>query len=131
MERFVVSRYLAERLKQAGFSQQTEFMWCRYSLGGWSVLHSDIGKDLKLAVSSGERLEEMAAPMTDELLEHLPKVIGLCELVIYPHDHSVTAQYEDVEDVPPMGAYPPRTRFVDELAEVWLWCKDNGYLELA
>lgn len=113
MERFVVSRELAERLKAAGYPQETEYYWLAL-VEGW-----------KLVTASQEGIlisfNKCAAPLSDELLEALPEGVEV---------RKVLDGY--AADPPPecrtRGITRPYLKTADALAELYLFCKENGYI---
>lgn len=123
MEKYVVSRQLAEELIDAGYPQVgNQFMW----------VHRDSNKAniwYVLSTRNADRYLEgystSAAPLSDELLEQLKTVqpnmwfsgFGSWEVETQIPDIEPSEQGEQTNQKP-----------ADALAELWLWCKENGHL---
>jgi hypothetical protein len=149
MDKYVVSQELSEKLKGAGYPQNAQYYWGRFSPDQELKLstHPD-WVDNKESVNQAVKLgiEFYVAPLTDELLGQLPKFVMdkqmrhadkhqcpscTCEAeykclleirrnaIAYVSDlhHRAIPYYESYERLP------------DALAQLWLWCKENGYLE--
>jgi hypothetical protein len=129
VEKFVVSRELAEKLKAAGYPQEP---WNFYWLDG-SLMHN---------VHDYRNLSDMCttAPLSDELLEQLPKYIdfkGKRLWLVFEHDAfdaRPTVNYFDDNYNLPDGKPPelPSTNDLhtpDAYARMWLWCKEHGYVQ--
>jgi hypothetical protein len=142
MEKYVVSRELAEKLKGAGYPQESEWGWYLYSNGVW---------DLTRGTNKGC---DYMAPMTDELLGRLPetfdserlfkwrleiKPIGAGWVASYGNsmwvrDHKSALKREGLSDdqiseleywLPPLYAAKPS----DLLAKLWLVLKEHGHVQ--
>lgn len=110
MEYYVVSRDIAEQLKAAGYPQNTQFYWTTnvdfYLISAAARLMSNSSKNFT------------AAPLSDEMLESLPTSI----LKLWKHSLGFSAGYAGTKDV---SSDTP----ANALAQLWIWCKTNGYLE--
>lgn len=140
MEKYTVSRELAEKLKEAGYPQSTEWFIRLQKPTGLTKMYWHCDMDYDNERFSGSRPEHIrfreeneffAAPMTDELLEQLPARVK-SEL---PNDLTLVkdvsngqyyASYETIDDdlVSVDAAMP-----VDALAQLWLYCKANGHIK--
>src|SRR5487761_1022552 len=133
MEKFVVSRELAQRLKEAGLPQRSEYMWVKFKFADWMVAPNDFGKDIHFMTLSGERTGEIAAPMTDEILEQLPDSIEEGAHIYWlilryfakgdqrGHYWSETANKRLGSDDHEQGAIGAGSPLPDSLAKLWLW----------
>lgn len=126
MEKYVVSRELAQKLKDAGYPQETYHMHVKWELSEWQVMPSDIGTDIHLETLSGRRTDTVAAPMTDELLEQLPEYIPDSQVAgIY--NLNIQKVYREYRATYGMVLYVKDGRMPETLAQAWLWLRDNGY----
>lgn len=136
MEKYTVSRELAQKLKDAGYPQKS--FW---SFGGDPLV------DDKLQILDCGRVYHLkrddkswvfyAAPLSDELLEQLPRSIPSkiydgkkAELWLRKDDGKYFVWYyvtgiEDVES--DFGAHADMP--ANALAKLWLWAKENGHLK--
>lgn len=118
MEKYVVSRELAERLKAAGFPQlDNQYAW---SVQSKYVLNME----LREAVDGW-----FAAPLSDELLEKLPAIIreynpNKLLVVAKQESGSYWVAYDDTAN---HGFFSDKP--ADALAGLWLWCKEQGYID--
>jgi len=141
MEKFVVSRSLAEKLRDAGFPQNTTYLWAhyintnpRFPSPSPFVIEND---GLDNCGAEEWRALDFCAPMTDELLEQLPDLIGrhhwlrftpykqttgtyLAEWMRFTGDKGVF--YDGSLGLAVHGDTPANT-----LAEMWLLLRDRGY----
>lgn len=118
MEKYVVSRELAEKLKEAGFTQSTIHEWYQFSNGQWGVIVR--------ATQIRDVAADFAAPLSDELLEQLPKDVIIGTYIYAP---KVVAEYRHGER---RGhGRSQKLHLANALAELWLWCKENGTLTKA
>jgi hypothetical protein len=127
MDKYVVSRELAEKLKAAGYPQRTgEYVWSRnhkYEESKWYVVHTR-------GLHESDLMEYVfiAAPLSDELLEQLPgQIDGIYDLGIWPGKDNRTL----VGFAEPDGGFQGdqyANKPADALAELWLWCKQEGHL---
>lgn len=127
MEKYTVSRELAEKLKGAGYPQKTVFGWALNSNPEYPPKVFEFGQSFNVE-------EWVAAPMSDELLEQLPWYLVTeyqdYDLII----RSGMAFYEacnNVEDVIPheYPLYPHKPSIADALAQLWLYCKEHNLLD--
>jgi len=143
MERYVVSRELAEKLKAAGY-EQYESKYRYYYGDGYDGLLLDEHMWSQHFADEGIREGEIvAAPLTDELLEQLPNVIENKDdaypyylLVQNPfttdrraHYHTVGGGSGRLRTTLNDTAIAVANKQCDALAELWLWCKEHGYLD--
>lgn len=138
MEKYTVSRELAQKLKEAGYPQEAEHHWCyefdvnNYKTGEKVVYHKDW-----LWYHDTQDMAICAAPLSDELLEQLPRSIPSkiydgkkAELWLRKDDGKYFVWYyvtgiEDVES--DFGAHADMP--ANALAKLWLWAKANGHLK--
>lgn len=150
MEQYVVSRELAEKLKEADFPQNTQWFWRFSKPAGLSKIYycEDMRYDNErfkgpMHQRFREDNEFFAAPMTDELLEQLPTTIVLpnskgrayleaqwsdYRTCRYDYRDGYGSVLDDLVDFPddPHNWYKKNA---DALAYLWIWCKENGYLD--
>ena len=144
MEKYVVSKDLAEKLKVVGYPQETQFS------------HEPIGNDWCVMATHDCVLgRSIAAPLSDELLEQLPEIVkdedrpyawrleikrlGSGVTVSYTNDAWVRDNksalkrkgYADSEIDNMIYATMPvySDKPADALAELWIWVKEHGYLD--
>jgi len=131
MEKYTVSRELAEKLKKAGFPQTTQYTYY--------IFHSEVKFLDKISVNqhfSDRAVSDddlFAAPISDELLEQLPKLINRNQFLslTYPINlwvacYTVTVAGRDGTKLKDM---PTGDTAVEALAQLYLWCAEHGYLE--
>ena len=137
MEKYTVSRELAEKLKKAGFPRTTQYTYY--------IFHSEVKFLDKISVNqhfSDRAVSDddlFAAPISDELLEQLPHHIesqGQLELIKWQTSGSYRCGYYRAE---PNSLYKTdNTQFsvcrdadtlAEALAHLYLWCAEHGYLE--
>lgn len=123
MERFVVSKELAEQLKAKGFPQKTQYAW-------W---YSPLAKQDLLMRSEGinSHAHITAAPMTDELLDVLPKTVDDFYDLTIEVSQGFAVYYYDSDDnrVFKQNYIHDYKSLPNALARLWLWCKAAGHLE--
>lgn len=134
MEKYTVSRELAQKLKEADYPQNTQF---------WHVNKKSGAPDVRWG--HGGKLDIIAAPLSDELLEQLPAYVldkqnrhseKGCPTCTCENEYrcllevrkSAVAYVSDLHHraIPYYNQYDHRP---DALAELWLWCKANGHLK--
>jgi hypothetical protein len=122
MENFVVSKDLAEKLKEAGFPQYNcEFYWTLPNPADPSYVPFVVdahGSEMY------EQSRKAAAPLSDEILVQLPKGVVMGT---YTNPPQVVTEYRR-GDIRGYGR-SQELRPSDALAELWLFCKANNYLE--
>lgn len=128
MDKYVVSRELAEKLRDAGYPQyNSHFYWMQ-----------GFDEPVK-AYKTGEGiLDDFAAALSDELLEQLPKEYKRKELVISCGEDTEKT-YAGYAERDNYGYYTLDDNFyrdcfdadkpADALAQLWLWCVENGYIQ--
>ena len=128
MEKYLVSRELAEKLKAAGYPQNTQF--------GWDFDMDDNGNNDGYYVTEQVGNEKVgyltAAPLSDELLEQIPDT--------YEVKKGITGSFvmRKFKGIYVVGYMWAGSRIVyashsadkpaDALAELWLYCKENNYV---
>lgn len=134
MEKYVVTRELADELLDAGYPQaQSQFLWVRRPDG--AVWFLTPGRNYTKYMNFDYDMVD--TPLSDELLEQLKELEPAIQVVSNP---SQDALYNSVKTmlgkttafVPfmRMGDYPSADKPADALARLWLWCKAEGYLEI-
>lgn len=137
MERYVVSRPLAEKLKAAGYPQNTWFTFyirTNTATPNDCTLYSSCFAEEKVITDDAQFIhaELVAAPMTDELMEELPKVLehpatgGDYGLGITFDLESKTYSADYARSMLP---HAKDEKPVDALARLWLRCVENGYVK--
>jgi hypothetical protein len=143
MEKYVVSRELAEKLKEAGYVQsKSQFVLYQY--------YADPERPWKLELRERLNFEGLCGvnnfltmPITDELLEQLPNFIKITNhhpywLRITPYTKTTgEVLVEYIRFVATKGVYydgtlnsaQHGTTLPDALAQLWLWCKANGHIK--
>lgn len=127
MEKHVVSRELAKQLEAAGYQQSNDgrptcyFVWDTWMEGEWEV------RAAKDCYGS-----HIVAPLSDELLEQLPPTYTIKDT----HCNLFMERIHNALDVKIMQLGTDiiwvdfaREKPADALAELWLWCKENGHVE--
>lgn len=129
IEKYVVSLELARKLKDAGFPQETEFYWIE-TTQGWRVIRNPPEFIKEKMVP-----DIIAAPLASEIGERLPWVITVDNfqwvLVLMKRaDGTWGILYERSTDGTSLGG----SWFIDNdanaKAKMWLWLKENSYLNL-
>lgn len=122
MERFVVSRELAQKLKDAGYQKRsTILVW-------WRVVDSKRKNKQEWFLAKRTPMLEikpyeiLAAPMSDELLEKIPNVNDE-RLTVWK---LLSGGYS--AEIPIKDGYYEAAKPVDALAQLWLGLKANGHL---
>lgn len=143
MEKYAVTLDLARKLKEADFPQDTYWFIRHQKPTGLTKLYWKGDMDYDNERFSGDKLEQVrfreeneffSAPLSDELLEQLPHVgnidhLGGTErLSIVMTAHGSEVFYHDAGD---RSSWPDRSllehaKLADSLAELWIWCKENG-----
>jgi hypothetical protein len=120
VEKYVVSRELAEKLKEAEYPSNTVHYW-----------HNQIVQSRFELLSRDKSVENIAAPMSDELLEQLPRYIDINgvghQFRIEPnsqHDAKWWISYSHINSIEMWDE-----SLVNGLADMWLYCKANGYIK--
>lgn len=126
MEKYVTSRKLSERLKNAGLPQETRNTWIELSSVGWTLLPAPLEETERIMVPGGECLQVVGAVMTDQLLEQLPDNLIVTKdkmdgSVVYYAGQGFTGKYRDDNGW--------HQSLPNALAELWLWCKEHGLLQ--
>lgn len=136
LQDYVVSRELAEELKKAGYPQEACNHWQSPHDDKWGLYRSS-----GLLWREGSKYS-YAAPLSDEILEQLPKTINLpnskgvafleTEWIKQDECHyDYRDGYGSVLD--DLVAYPihPHNWYqnTEALARLWLWCKAEGYIK--
>lgn len=118
MHPYTTSQELAEKLKAAGFPQNTQYNWSRpLYRGGEFKLHH------RVQVETREVKERHAAPIAEELLAELPKELDGTELEIHP----LVGGKWGVGYQEHFGAIDKSLS--NSLAQLYLWLAEHGYLE--
>jgi hypothetical protein len=137
MEKYAISRELAERLKEAGYPQGTISSWGRFIPGDEYRLSATPSwtKDKDMATQADKLgIVWFAAPISDELLEQLPSKIEGVDASAWLHivktNNGPEVAYSDGsglshKDMPNMI---DSLSLPNALAELWLWCKEKGYI---
>lgn len=136
MENYVTSRDVSERLKAARYPQKTQF---HFLLGFDGIFSTSQGFDEVLAV---------VAPLSDELMKQLPDKINdvyvklelkwltrhgpyMAYLVTERKELSNSIQYgPDFNAIWHDSDNEALDKPADALAELWLWCMENGYIKV-
>lgn len=122
MEKYVVSRELAEKLKAARYPQNTEYSYWLEPTG-----NSDYSAKLELRKRTDKYPEyQTSTPLSDELLEQL---FGVLTLTIRSYNEEDKFVLIEVETIRGNAATSSQGKPADCLAELWLWCAENGYVE--
>lgn len=141
MEKYTVSKDLAQKLKDGGFEQNTQYSWYQPCDGAsyepldkWRLVATkNILSKPDFAYNS------IAAPLSDEVLEHLPSFIPSeqYEQKAYlwmrkdPTSYCAWYRVNDPkygEDITSEDGHVGE-KLADQLAQLWLYCKEHGYLE--
>lgn len=131
MEKHVVSRELAEKLKEAGYPHNTFNVYERSDSipkGEWYLTQPEFMRRYGLWTTQ-EVKERMAAPMTDELLEQLPNYIQDNYLQIIAYGDKYEATYQRIGGSRSWLVSESNNKPVDALAQLWLYCKANGHIK--
>lgn len=126
MNKHVVSLELAKRLKEAGYPQESEFVWIfRESM--YADRHYEVNRknEWQLIPRIKEPTdtcgEQVAAPLATELLEQLPITTKITvKLSINSGSRGYIVQYDKFE----IGKYS----LPDALAEMYLYLNENNLL---
>lgn len=128
MERYVVSRYLAEKLKEVGYPQYNYNFY-------WTLPNpDDSGYEPFVVDEHGaemyEKHRKAAAPLSDELLEQLPQWLKLFRNDKHVYWAGMVSDgYYNGKNWPDSAhAWFDSKKPADALAQLWLWCKENGHL---
>jgi hypothetical protein len=133
MEKFVVSRELAERLDGADYPQDTMYIWLRTFDGrSWSNWQLEPRKPASTWPAGSE---QFPAPLSDELLEQLPEY-GLVSIVNSETDLTLDENGKpnkkwvldytlERQGYPSVIANSP----ANALAKLWLWLKEHGHVQ--
>jgi hypothetical protein len=133
MEKFVVSRELAEKLKAAHYNQKANYYWRIPRIAA-----DDIPANLLLVnredTGPNGFYKYVAAPLSDELLEQL------WPITLFPTNVSTATEqakgrWRTGKVIAPGEAHRGFCREyadspADALAKTWLWLEENGYLEV-
>lgn len=130
MERYVVSKDLAERLKAAGFPQTTVHSWFM-DYSGHGNDEPKVGVRDYASSVSGERTDTACAPISDELLEQLEGIefgATVSHGKISGNYGAWLAGLTTFERVMENPSFQEAEKPADALAELYLWCADHGHL---
>lgn len=121
MERFIVSRELAEKLKAAGYPQKVaQFRWFVEPAGsGWSLIYQ-----------ADDNQWTVAAPLSDELLEQTPRKFIIFKASSGMYRAGELGMNDNEELVIEPFYWEQYVERADAAARLWLWCKENGHLPL-
>jgi hypothetical protein len=135
MEKYVVSRELAEKLKDAGYPQKSIYGWADETKVEKAYYFADV-KGYILLINVGlisdfyeHEYQPIAAPLSDELLEQLPDVVNLdYGFVLTKSAHLGGYACGFMDDNTSTTESRKADKPVDALAKLWLWCKENDHL---
>ena len=140
IEKYVVSLDLAKKLKEAGYPQKG---------GGWywySSIENALWRLMFLDEFDGEFNQDietfLKAPLAEEILEELPKMIywkpAVGNLNITGYRLTIKKDtfetgcyhvgYKNIDRIVWAGNFRDN-KLSNALARLWLWLKENGYLE--
>ena len=129
MEKYVVSRELAEKLKEAGFKQSG--IYYHYQKNGPDSSHYGLYRAGNLLWVEGSS-SSIAAPLSDELLEQLPDYTKIFRKNKGDEPRmSAGVISQNVNDPTYVNGHVWRNaqKHPDSLAELWLYCKEHGLLD--
>jgi len=132
IEKYVVSLELAKKLKEAGWEKETVYWWWeRRSSSGKLITQEARYKDDPPIFLDGNTVEIIApAPLAEEMLEELPKKITKHSLTYWltmDYDDAYIMTYSDCDWFAIVQSMDKKLS--NALARLWLWLKENGYLE--
>ena len=120
IEKYVVSLSLAKKLKEAEWAKETEFIWARGFV------------DLSAFWFKYDSEEVLPAPLAEEILEELPKRIAK-PMITYLLDITPIKGGNIIRYIEYNWLHvlidKEAPKLSDALAQLWLWLKENGYLE--
>lgn len=135
MEKYVVSRELAEKLKGAGYPQKAQFFIRVHKPNDLHMLYTHeqmiVDNDRFRAsrepnMRFREENEFFAAPLSDELLEVLPFAS------LMPAPKTGDFKYQAYAISLSRGIQPAHREYADKpadaLAKLYLWCKEHNYV---
>jgi hypothetical protein len=132
MDKYVVSRELAEKLFDAGYIQtSTEFMYWHRRGNNKDVWYVKSSRNWH---EHSEAFDHVAAPLSDELLEQLPVSVpdGQADnfFIMQRGRSGIFVGYPNSQGVTSLSKFNPldHDKPADALAELWLWCKQEGHL---
>lgn len=111
MEKYVVSPELAEKLKASGYPQTPQHFYYHDGMLMYNVNKYEL---------SGQAV---AAPLSDELLEQL---FDALTLTIRSYESAMKTVVIEAAAVRGHSATSAVGKPADALAELWLWCKEEG-----
>lgn len=143
MDKYVVTFEQAKSLRSAGFPQDTIYKYYEIIVTGEVKL---IAGDFAELTIGGKQTRAFAAPMTDEIREHLPdkindRYVKLEIRTLGKHTNMPILVEETLLAVSRDQMYCPNYNklafeednkletLANALSVLWLWCGDNNYLE--
>ena len=134
-ENIVVSLDMARALKKAGRNKETVFRWVTLYTGniGRHELTSLSPVEYSINDKSGFDLSFTAAPTFQEIWEELPSSYGprsLWSFVLSREDQDIYQSNFGNSDMELWQDFDiDLNTLPNKAATVWLWCKENGYLD--
>jgi len=137
MKKYCVDLEIAKELKENGFPQSTEIVWCYYYDSNvrsgeriWGIMKYDKFDKINTQIS---------APISDEILKELPHQIKipckydpsldyLCDLTIYKNANDFEVGYSNVYSLALELSFK-NYKLSNALARVWLYLKKEGYIK--
>lgn len=137
MEKNVIDADLAKRMQDAGFSQDSVYKWYEIITTGEMRLLAGEFNELEIG---GKPTRCFAAPTSEEIAVAMPKQLKhkttdyflTVQYDCIGGETTVSASYEVIGQLLPMKrdieAIRARKRSCDALGELWLHCKEHGYV---
>ncbi|MFJ6416516.1 hypothetical protein [Paeniglutamicibacter sp. NPDC091659] len=128
MDKYVVNFEQAKQLKKAGFPQDTVYKFYQVIVTGEVKLIAGDYEDLTVG---GKHTRSFAAPMTDELLEHLDHSIASPRRGTRLWLNMKVSQHSDQKGFSygKVGGLRYSSKPPEALAILWLRANDNNYVE--
>lgn len=119
MEKYCTSLELSKQLKEVGWKKETKFWWVNYSYSqemGLNLIEDFqiTDRPIKIGGINSKKFNNFPAPLTDEILEELPKC-----LINYSKDYPfmITLQNQGVTEMQEDRNLP------NALAKMWIYLK--------
>ncbi len=129
MKKFCVDLEIAKELKEAGFLQDTIYVWYRcYSDGKLKWFHGIFDENDKVN-------KQISAPCSDEILKELPfEINGYVLEIIRYENGTIEADYIRYGLIDEITDYLIQSKELfykapNALARLWLYLKKEGYIK--